>query len=76
MCTQLLDSVVFPLEFLFGKQLVNLQMTRPANAGYLPNEFPSELAFIALVVVARARDEVMPREPFFAAADRAAANHT
>ena len=69
------DCVVLALELLLREQCVYLRMTRTANADHLSNDDALELSFVALVVVPRARDQVMARERFLATADRAVPLH-
>ena len=76
MGAQLGDRVEIALKFLLAQQRVDLRMARPANADDFLHHRAIELAFVALVVVAGARDQMMSRERFFATADRAAAGHT
>jgi hypothetical protein len=51
-------------------------MARAADADDLPDDCAFELAFVALVMMTRARDEVMARERFLAAADGAVSLHS
>ncbi len=65
------DGVVFAFQFLFGKQLVNLRMAWATNADHAPHDRAFEFALVPFVVMPGARNEMVPRERFFAAADRA-----
>jgi hypothetical protein len=68
---QLRDRVVFAFHFFFGQKLVNLRVAGPAEPDYLPNDCSIELALVPLIMVTGPRNEVMPRESFFAATSRA-----
>ena len=72
---ELRDGVELALELFFRKQRMDLRVTRPANADDLPHDRPLELSLVTLVVVARARDQVMTRQRFPATADRAFSLH-
>src|SRR5690349_24249685 len=71
MGAQLRDRIEIALELFLGQDLVNLAVARATKPGPLPNDRAIELAFIALVVMPGARDEMMPRQPFLPFANRA-----
>lgn len=69
------DRVELALQLLLREQLMDLRMARTTNADYLPHNLALELALVALVVVARARDQVMAGQCLLATADRALPLH-
>lgn len=75
MCFQLRHGVELALELLLRQQRVNLGVTWATDANDLPHNLALEVAFIALVVMPRARDQVMASQRFAATADRAISLH-
>jgi hypothetical protein len=71
----LFNRVPLSLKFLFGKERVKLRMTWLAETDGLFHGLAVELPLISLVVVTRARDEVMARQPFFSTAKSTITDH-
>ena len=69
------DGVESPLELLLGKERVDLLVTWRAEAHGLAHQFPVELAFVVLVVMPCARDEVMARQLFLSFTKGAQSGH-
>ena len=75
MFAQALDGVIVALEFLLGEHRMNLRMAGPADTYGLLHPRTIELPLVALIVMTRARDEVMPGERFLSSADGAETLH-
>ncbi len=76
MRAELLDRPIIALQFLFREQHVDLGMAGPADADGALDLDAWKFALVAFVVMASARDQVMPRENLFAPTDGADAVHT
>jgi hypothetical protein len=76
MAPQFLDSPVVAFQFLLRKQGMDLRMARPANADGMLDLGSGKFALVALVMMARARDQMVARELFPAPANGADAVHT
>src|SRR5689334_9545505 len=75
MRAEFLDGVPIALELFLREHGMNLGMARTADAHDLLHHSTIELALVALVVVARARDEVMSGQPLLATANGAGTDH-
>ena len=69
-CGQRVERIELTFELLLRKERVNLRVTRLAESDGGSHLLPGKKALIPLVVVTRARDQVMSGENIFPAADR------
>ncbi len=67
---QRVERIELTFELLLRKERVNLRVTRLAESNCGSHLRPGKKALIPLVVVTRARDQVMSGENIFPAADR------
>jgi hypothetical protein len=58
-----------------GQHLMNLRMTRTADAYNLAHEGPIELTLVPFVMMSRPRNEMVARQPFLAITDGAMSFH-
>jgi hypothetical protein len=71
MSPQLLDGVESPFQLFLGQDFVDLGMAGSANSDNLPHRHAIEIAFVSLVMMPCARNQVVARERLFAFANRA-----
>lgn len=67
------QRVPFAFQLFFGKEGVELRVAGLAEPNRLPDRVAVELALVPFVVMTRARNQMVPRQPLFAPAKRAEA---
>ena len=73
---ELRDAVPVALQFLLGEQQVDLRVAGTADPDRRSHDRPLKVALVLLIVVASARDEVMPGERLLTTADRTDSFHS
>lgn len=73
---QLFYSIEFSFEFLFREKIVDLRMTRPANADDGPHGGAIKVPFVSLVMMSGSRNQMMTSDRLLAPADGACTNAT